>query len=484
MSSTSHGFPLPSSLLPSDASPEWNNKADNAWQLTAATLVGLQSVPGLVILYGSMVKRKWAVNSAFMALYAFACVLICWVSWAHGMAFGAGLLPFVGKPSHALGGKFLLGKSRTGFFPMADFVFYQFAFAAITVVLLAGSLLGRMNFYAWMLFVPLWLTFSYTVGAFSIWDNYGFLQGKIIDYAGGFVIHLSSGIAGFTAAYWVGPRISYDRQNFPPNNIIHMLGGAGFLWMGWTGFNGGATFQVGEIASLAIFNTHLCTATSLLVWLTLDMIVYTKSSVTGAVQGMMTGLVCITPGAGLVDSWAAVLMGALSGSVPWYTMMVLHKKSAFFQSVDDTLGVFHTHAVAGLLGGVLSGVFAKPKLLRIMYSDDEQYGPGLVYSFCKGESVGEGFRQILYQLVGAGFIIVWNVVVTSLVCVLVSRIVDLRMQEEDLEVGDDAVHGEEAYALWGDGEKMRFPLRLHISPTIPSFCRRKFSIPLPKNQEN
>jgi len=203
MSSSSYGFAIPSSLLPSDASPEWNNKADNAWQLTAATLVGLQSVPGLVILYGSMVKRKWAVNSSFMALYAFACVLICWVSWAHGMAFGGKLLPFVGKPNHALDGKFLLAKSSTGYFPIADFVFYQFAFAAITVVLLAGSLLGRMNFYAWMLFVPLWLTFSYTVGAFTIWDNSSFLQGKIIDYAGGFVIHLSSGIAGFTAAYWV-----------------------------------------------------------------------------------------------------------------------------------------------------------------------------------------------------------------------------------------------------------------------------------------
>lgn len=200
--SSSHvAYHIPESLLPCEASPEWNNKADNAWQLTAATLVGLQSVPGLVILYGSIVKRKWAVNSAFMALYAFAAVLICWVSWAHQMAFGTKLMPLVGKPNHALAEKFLLAKS-TGYFPMADFVLYQFAFAAITVVLLAGSLLGRMNFYAWMLFVPLWLTLSYTIGAFSIWGN-GFLESKIIDYAGGFVIHLSSGVAGFTAAYWV-----------------------------------------------------------------------------------------------------------------------------------------------------------------------------------------------------------------------------------------------------------------------------------------
>ncbi|KAK7263004.1 hypothetical protein RJT34_30588 [Clitoria ternatea] len=184
MSPFMKNVPFPSSLLPNEASPGWNNKADNAWQLTAATLVGLQSVPGLVILYGSMVKRKWVVNSAFMALYAFAAVLICWVSWAHRMAFDTSLMPIVGKPNQALSAEFLLARSSAGYFPMADFVMFQFAFAAITVVLLAGSLLGRMNFYAWMMFVPLWLTLSYTIGAYTIWGN-GFLHDKIIDYAGG-----------------------------------------------------------------------------------------------------------------------------------------------------------------------------------------------------------------------------------------------------------------------------------------------------------
>lgn len=193
---------LPEELQPDAGSPWWNNKADNAWQLTAASLVCLQSVPGLVILYGSMVKKKWAVNSAFMAFYAFAAVLICWVLWAHQMAFGPKLIPLMGKPNFSLGEKFLTSKSNLGRVPMADYVFFQFAFAAITVVLLGGSLLGRMNFYAWMIFVPLWLTFSYTIGAFTIWGG-GFLDEYIIDYAGGFVIHLSSGVAGFTAAYWV-----------------------------------------------------------------------------------------------------------------------------------------------------------------------------------------------------------------------------------------------------------------------------------------
>lgn len=195
---------LPSNLLPNDASPEWMNKGDNTWQLTAATLVGLQSVPGLVILYGSIVKKKWALNSAFMALYAFAAVLVCWVGWCYQMSFGERILPFLGRPNVALDQRFLLRQAFSGNIPNATMVYFQLVFAAITLILIAGSLLGRMNFHAWMLFVPLWVTFSYTICAFSIWSTDGWLfKMGLIDYSGGFVIHLSSGVAGFTAASWV-----------------------------------------------------------------------------------------------------------------------------------------------------------------------------------------------------------------------------------------------------------------------------------------
>ncbi|CAK9143772.1 unnamed protein product [Ilex paraguariensis] len=291
---------LPQNLIPDPASPEWMNKGDNAWQLTAATLVGLQSVPGLVILYGSIVKKKWAVNSAFMALYAFAAVLVCWVGWGYQMAFGdkGKFLPFLGKPDVSLDQKVLLEKAFLGMLPTATMVFFQFVFAAITLILVAGALLGRMNFIAWMLFVPLWLTFSYTVSAYSIWFPSGWLSKMgIIDYSGGYVIHLSSGVAGFTAAYWVGPRGNKDRERFPPNNILLMLAGAGLLWMGWTGFNGGDPYVASIDASLAVLNTHVCAATSLLTWLLLDILFFEKPSVIGATQGMITGLVCITPAA-------------------------------------------------------------------------------------------------------------------------------------------------------------------------------------------
>ncbi|GAU25423.1 hypothetical protein TSUD_70760 [Trifolium subterraneum] len=454
---------FPSAYATSASVPDWLNKGDNTWQMVAATLVGIQSMPGLVILYGSIVKKKWAVNSAFMALYAFAAVIICWVTWAYKMSFGEKLLPFWGKAGPALGQKFLInqaglpatihhynnGQVETGeitpYYPMATMVWFQCVFAAIALVILAGSVLARMSFKAWMMFVPLWLTFSYTVGAFSLWGGGFLFQWGVMDYSGGYVIHLSSGIAGFTAAYWVGPRSKKDRERFPPNNVLLTLAGAGLLWLGWAGFNGGDPYSANTDSSMAVLNTNICAATSLLVWTWLDVIFFKKPSVIGAVQGMITGLVCITPGAGLVQGWAAIIMGILSGSVPWYTMMVLGKKFTIFQKVDDTLAVFHTHAVAGILGGVLTGLFAEPTLSTLFLPVTNSKG---------GVYGGSGGVQILKQIVGALFIIGWNIVATSIICLVVGLIVPLRMTEEELLIGDDAVHGEEAYALWGDGEKL------------------------------
>ena len=309
--------------------------------------------------------------------------------------------------------------------------------------LLAGSLLGRMNIRAWMIFVPLWLTFSYTIGAFSLWGGGFLFQWGVMDYSGGYVIHLSSGIAGFTAAYWVGPRSTKDRERFPPNNVLLMLTGAGILWMGWAGFNGGDPYSANIDASIAVLNTNICAAPRLLVWTCLDVIFFGKPSVIGAVQGMITGLVCITPGAGLVQGWAAIVMGVLSGSIPWFTMMVVHKRSRLLMHVDDTLGVFHTHAVAGFLGGATTGLFAEPQLCNMFVPVTNSRGA--FYG-------GNGGAQLGKQIAGALFVIGWNVVVTSIICVVIRLVVPLRMPEEKLAIGDDAVHGEEAYALWGDGE--------------------------------
>ncbi|KAF3949197.1 hypothetical protein CMV_024903 [Castanea mollissima] len=442
------------------AVPEWLNKGDNAWQMISGALVCIQSMPGLVIIYAGLVKKKWALNSAFMALFAFAAVMPCWVLWAYNMSFGEKLLPFWGKAGLAVSEDFLISQTilpstryknitsaATPLFPMATMVFFQYPFAAETVILLCGSVLGRMSFRAWMAFVPLWLTFSYTVSAFSVWGGGFLFQWGVMDYSGGYVVHLASGAAGFTAAYWVGPRSREDREEFPPNNLLLALAGAGILWMGWTGFNGGDPFSANVDSSMAVLNTHICAATSLLVWTCWDVLFFKKPSVIGAIQGMITGLVCITPGAGLVQGWAALVMGIASGTIPWYTMMVLSKKLPFLQKVDDTLGVFHTHAVAGTLGGALTGLFAHPHLsslfLAVPNSKGSFYG-------------GKGGVQFWKQLAAAAFIIGWNVVATSIILNVIRLIIPLRMTDEEIEIGDDAAHGEEAYALQGQGRREKF----------------------------
>lgn len=272
--------------------PDWLSKGDNAWQLTAATLVALQSVPGLVVMYAGIVKTKWVVNSAFMAFYAFPAVLIVWVLWGFNMAFGKQMIPLAGIPQPILTTQYELQQSYvpaaevTQYYPMSTMVYFQFVFAAITLVIMAGAFLGRMNFRAWMIFVPLWLTFSYCIGAFSLWGG-GFLyQLGVIDYSGGYVIHLSSGTAGFVGAYWIGPRLQRDRDNFQPNNIGLTLVGAGILWIGWAGFNGGDPYTASPDAGAAVLNTNITTAASLLTWTILDVISFGKPSVIGAVQGM------------------------------------------------------------------------------------------------------------------------------------------------------------------------------------------------------
>jgi Amt family ammonium transporter len=215
-----------------------------------------------------------------------------------------------------------------------------------------------MNFLAWMIFVPLWITLSYTVGAFSLWGG-GFLATMgVIDYSGGYVIHVSSGTAGFVGAYWIGPRLDKDRLDHRPNNILLVLVGAGILWIGWNGFNGGDPYAASTDAGAAVLNTNIAAAMSSLVWVGLDMLYYKKPAVLGAVNGMITGLVAITPAAGVVAGWGAIIIGLVSGSIPWVTMNIAGKKLSLFHHVDDCLGVFHTHLVAGACGGFLVGIFS------------------------------------------------------------------------------------------------------------------------------
>jgi Amt family ammonium transporter len=436
-------------------SPKWLDTGNNAWQLAAATFVGMQSIPGLAVLYGGYVKQKWAINSAFMCFYAFASVLVVWVLFDYNMAFGEQWFPFLGKPGPAMSASFTLGQATipaaaAGMpdltFPMATLVFFQFVFAAITVIILAGSVLGRMNFTAWVIFCPVWMTLVYTVGAFSIWGG-GWLAGMgVADFSGGYVIHLAAGSSGFVAAYMVGPRLQADRDNFPPNSILVTLIGAGILWLGWNGFNGGDPYFANADAGAAVLNTNTATAVALLVWTLMDKMAYGKPSILGAVNGMIAGLVAITPGAGYVNGWGAIVIGIVAGIIPWLSMNRF-QKTRLMMKVDDTLGVFSTHGIAGLCGGLLVGILACPDMLMYIGTDKEAPGvsiTGLLY--------GDPGTQLLLQLEGAAFIIVYNVIATFIILKVISLIVPLRMDEATLLVGDDAVHGETAYAIGVEGE--------------------------------
>src|SRR5438094_10327277 len=305
---------------------DWLSPGDNAWQMTAATFVGLMSVPGLVVLYGGVMQKRWSVNSMMMAFIAFAVVLIAWVLYGFNMGFGSPLHifgasggsffgNFVGTPEPILNSSSLLGQGTIPLlgdvgklaFPQSTLAYFQFVFAAITPILMLGSVLGRINFKAWIPFVIVWASFVYTINAFLIWGGGFFAQKGALDFSGGYVIHLAAGVSGFVAAAVVGPRLQRDREVDAPNNLAMVAVGAGRLWLGWNGFNGGDPYLVNDLASAAVLNTNLCTAVAFLVWVGWDYATGNKPSLIGIVNGMITGLVAIMPSSGFINGWGAMV---------------------------------------------------------------------------------------------------------------------------------------------------------------------------------
>ena len=291
--------------------PTWLNAGDNSWQMTAATLVGLMSIPALAVLYGGLVQKKWAMNTVLMVFVTFCLVLLTWVLWAFKMGFGSPWIStFVGIPGTVLGHAAEQGQANVPLldglmpkfrFPQSSLVYFQFVFAAITPILFIGSVLGRISFKVWMIFVPLWITFAYAVNAFLLWGG-GYWAGKgALDFSGGYVIHLAAGTSGFVAAAVIGPRLARDRERAIPNNLMFVAVGAGILWLGWNGFNGGDPYFAGADSAAAVINTNVATATAMMIWILMDMFLSSEKKPTflGGLNGMICGLVGITPAAGL-----------------------------------------------------------------------------------------------------------------------------------------------------------------------------------------
>jgi ammonium transporter, Amt family len=420
---------------------------NNSWQMTAATLVGLMSIPGLVVLYGGVMQKRWSVNSMMMAFVAFAIVLIIWCLFAFKMAFGepmhilgSGGSEFLanmwGKPASILSSASLLEDAHIPeyaelefSFPESTLAYFQIVFAAITPILMLGSVLGRINFKAWIPFVALWTVFVYTINAFLIWGGGYFAQHGAVDFSGGYVIHLAAGVSGFVAAAVIGPRLQRDREVDAPNNLAMVAVGAGLLWMGWNGFNGGDWYEASNIASAAIVNTNLCTAVAFLVWVALDYMTGRKPSLIGSVNGMIVGLVAITPGAGFVNGWGAIVIGVIAATIVYFALNYLSRVRPF-RNVDDTLGVVYTHGFAGLAGGLLVGIFANASMAETVLG---------------GTISGGGLHLLGWQALTALWVIVFSAVGTFILLKLVGLVVPLRMTEEDMETGDIAVHGHEVY---------------------------------------
>jgi Amt family ammonium transporter len=434
--------------------PNWLNAGDNAWQLIAATLVGLMSIPGIAVLYAGIVQRKWAVNTMVMAFSGFGLVLIVWVLWVFRMGFGEALPlgpgvlgNIVGIPGPVVGPASEQGQAAIPLlhglmpdfrFPQSTLVYFQFVFAAITPLLFLGSVIGRISFKVWLIFVPLWSTLAYSVNAFLLWGGGWWAQQGALDYSGGYVIHLAAGTSGFVAAAVIGPRLARDRAHAAPNNLPLAAVGAGVLWLGWNGFNGGDPYFAGADAAAAVLNTNLATAAAMLTWLLMDM-AFTpqhKPAFLGAVNGMIVGLVAITPAAGYVNGAGALIMGLVASAIVWLSWNKLGKLKLFTR-VDDALGVVHTHGVAGLCGGLLVGLFADPGMIVYLGQKgaaDVSFG-GLFYG---------NPHQLLVQAGAALTVIVWDALITFLILKFLGLFMKLRLPDPVLESGDLGVHGEEA----------------------------------------
>ncbi len=432
--------PAPNQTYPPSASvPSWFDSGSNAWMLTAATLVGLMSLPGLAIFYAGLAKKRFVVNTMLMIFYAYAVVLVLWLIGGYNFGFGypAGLsidgYGILGIPSSAMGAIYEGSQAVVGpggaavNVPTSTIIFFQFVFAAITPGLFVGAVIERMNFKAWMVFVPLWSFLVYSPLAYWLFAGGWLNQLGAVDFSGGYVIHLSAGITALAAALAVGPRVVSERR-LKPNNLTLVLIGAGILWLGWNGFNGGDPYASSIDSAIAVLNTELAAASSVIAWMLMDMKFIKKPTLVGATTACVTGLVAITPAAGYVNGYGALIIGIAAGTIPWISL----NKLAPRLKLDDALGVFPAHGIAGLTGGLLTGVLADPAVTK--YIDPSLVG-----------AVYGNISELGIQALAAGVVIAYVFAMTYGLLKLIGLFIPLQESQEKLKVGDEAIHGEVAY---------------------------------------
>jgi ammonium transporter, Amt family len=432
------------------------NKGDTAWILVCTALVILMSIPGLALFYGGLVRAKNMLSVLVQVFVIFSLISVLWVVYGYSLAFTEGnaffgsldKLLLAGVTPDSLAATF----TKLVAIPELAYIPFQGAFAAITVGLIVGSFAERIKFSALLLFCVLWFTFSYLPIAHMVWywagpDAYvdqaaadaagataGYLfQLGALDFAGGTVVHINAAVAGLVGAIMVGKRVGFGREALAPHSLTLTLTGASLLWFGWFGFNAGSALEANGSAALAFTNTWIATAAATLTWILGEWLVKGKPSGLGAASGAVAGLVAITPAAGFVGVTGALVIGLLAGVLCLWGVTGLKRMIG----ADDSLDVFGVHGVGGILGALLTGVFAAPSLGGVGIWDYVANAASAEYSIA---------GQVAIQAQAVGVTIVWSGVVAFVAYKLVDILIGLRVTEEEEREGlDVSSHGETAY---------------------------------------
>ncbi|MEN3366592.1 MAG: ammonium transporter, Amt family [Burkholderiales bacterium] len=434
------------------------NKGDTAWMMMATVLVILMTIPGLALFYGGLVRSKNMLSVLMQVFMVFAMVVVLWSIYGYSLAFTEG-----GKFIGSFDRLFLKGItpesvaatfSKGVVIPELVFVAFQATFAAITCGLIVGAFAERIRFSAVLLFVALWFTFAYLPIAHMVWfwpgpDAYtdaaaaekataaaGWLfQKGDLDFAGGTVVHINAAVAGLVGAYMIGKRVGYGKESMAPHSLTMTMVGASLLWVGWFGFNAGSALEAGSSAALAFINTLLATAIASLSWSFGEWMGKGKPSMLGAASGAVSGLVAITPAAGFVGPMGALVIGLLAGVLCLWGVNGLKR----MLGADDSLDVFGVHGVGGILGALLTGVFAAPSLGGVGIYDYVANKVSPDYSIA---------GQVWIQAQGVITTIVWSGVVAFIAYKIVDLVIGLRVPEEEEREGlDISSHGESAYHI-------------------------------------
>lgn len=432
------------------------NKGDTTWLLVSSAFVILMSIPGLALFYGGLVRSKNMLSILMQVFVVFALISLLWVVYGYSLAFTEGNAFFgtldklflKGMTPDSIAATF----SKGVVVPEFAFVVFQGAFAAITCGLVVGAFAERIKFSAVLVFMVIWFTFSYLPMAHMVWywagpDGYtdaaaaeklgataGFLfQKGALDFAGGTVVHINAAVAGLVGAFLVGKRVGLGRESMAPHSLTMTMIGTSLLWFGWFGFNAGSALEANGVAAMAFVNTWIATAAAALSWLFAEWIFKGKPSMLGAASGAVAGLVAITPAAGFVGVVGAIVMGLVAGVVCLWGVNGLKR----LLGIDDSLDVFGVHGVGGILGAILTGVFAAPSLGGAGIWDYVANKAAETYSIAD---------QVIIQATGVGVTIVWSGVVAFIAYKLVDIFIGLRVPEEEEREGLDITsHGESAY---------------------------------------